>query len=63
MKSSPLPDVDGVFVTLFAGVIGLAMWAAVLSKNSNTPGVIGSLGQAVTTMIKAAVSPVTGGGK
>lgn len=44
-----------------AAVIGLAMLAVFLSKNSNTPKVIESSATGLSDVIKAAVSPITAG--
>jgi hypothetical protein len=44
-----------------ASIIGLAMVAVILSKNSNTQGVLSSAGSSFSGIIGAAVSPVTGG--
>lgn len=48
-------------VTIASAIVGVAILAVIVSKNSNTSGVISSAGQALSTDIGAAVSPVTGG--
>ena len=47
-------------VTVFAGLIGLAMVAVLVSNKANTGNVIGALGGAFSNAVSAAVSPVTG---
>lgn len=49
-------------VTIFVGLTGVAILAVLVSKNSNTTGVIGSLFGGYAQAVGAAVSPVTGGG-
>lgn len=49
-----------VVVSVIAGVIGLALVAVVVSKSANTSSVISSGGSALSSIISAAVSPVTG---
>lgn len=43
-------------------VVGLAVIATIVGKNSNTSNVITSAGSALARNITAAVAPVTGGG-
>jgi hypothetical protein len=45
---------------IFTAIIGLAMLAVLLSRNSNTPAVIGAAFGGLATSIGAAVSPITG---
>ena len=45
-------------ITVAVALIGLATLAVVLSKNSNTSGVLTSAGSALSTGITAAVSPI-----
>lgn len=52
----------GQLVVVLTGIIGVAMLAVLVSKNSNTSGVINSGGNALTNFLATAVSPVTGGG-
>jgi hypothetical protein len=42
-------------------IVGLAIVAVLVSNSANTSGVITSAGNALSTGIKAAVSPVTSG--
>lgn len=51
-----------IVTTFFSGVLFLALVAVVLSEKAQTVGVLGQVGTTVTDIIKAAVSPVTGGG-
>ncbi len=48
--------------TVATAIIGVAIIAVLVSKNANTSGVLTSAGNALSTSIGAAVSPVTGGG-
>lgn len=48
-------------VTIATAIVGVAILAVIVSKNANTAGVIQAGGQALSTDIGAAVSPVTGG--
>jgi hypothetical protein len=45
---------------LAASVIGLAVLAVILSTRSNTAGVIGAAGNALSAVIGAAASPISG---
>lgn len=47
-------------VTVAAGVIGLAIIAVLVSKNAQTPQVIGATGSAFSNVLSAATGPVTG---
>lgn len=51
----------GVLAAIIAGVIGLAIIAVILSKNSNTQNVIQAGGSGLASIINAAVSPITSG--
>lgn len=48
-----------VIVAVVSGVIGLAILSVILGKNSNTAGVLTSGGSALSSVIQAAVSPVS----
>lgn len=48
-------------VTIAVAIIGVAIVAVIVSKNAQTPQVLQAAGQALSTGIGAAVSPVTGG--
>jgi len=49
-------------VTIVTAIVGVAILAVIVSKNSNTAGVITSAGKALAQDLNAAVSPVTGSG-
>lgn len=49
-------------VSVIIAIIGVAIVAVIVSKQSNTASVIGAGGNALASVLKAAVSPVTGGG-
>lgn len=52
----------GEQVTVIAvAIIGVAILAVLVSKNSNTSGVIGALGNAFSRSLGAALTPVTSG--
>jgi hypothetical protein len=57
-----LPNVGPSFLAIVGGVLTLAMIAVAVSKNAQTPAVFTGAGQALSSVIAAAVSPVTGGG-
>lgn len=52
----------GQIVTVFTAIIGVALLAVLVSKNSQTPAVISSAFGGLGTALKAATGPVTGGG-
>lgn len=54
-------NIGPTLVTIIAGVIGLAIVAVIVSKNAQTPTVLTSGGTALSSIIGAAVSPVSGG--
>lgn len=49
-------------VGVIIAVIGVAIVAVIVSKQSDTANVLGAGGNALASVLKAAVSPVTGGG-
>jgi hypothetical protein len=49
-------------VTIATAIVGLAIFAVLVSKNAQTPQVITSAGNALGSDITAAVSPVSGSG-
>jgi hypothetical protein len=49
-------------VTIASAIVGVAILAVLVSKQSNTTGVIGAATQGFAADLSAAVSPVTGGG-
>lgn len=48
-------------VTVGTAIIGVAILAVLVSKNSNTTGVLTSAGSAFSGALGTALSPVTGG--
>lgn len=51
----------GQVVTVFTAIVGVAMVAVLVSKRSQTPDVINSIGKAFATSLNAATGPVSGG--
>lgn len=47
-------------VAVMTAIVGVAILAVLVSRNSNTAGVIQSAGGAFAQMLSTAVSPVTG---
>ncbi len=48
------------FVTIGTAIVGVAILAVIVSRNSQTPEVLSAAGSAFSNAIGAAVSPVTG---
>lgn len=48
-------------VSIVTAIVGVAFLAVLVSRNSNTAGVIKSGGDALSQFLNVAVSPVTGG--
>ena len=46
-------------ITIIGGLVGLAVVAVIVSKNAQTPAVLTGAGQALSSVIAAAVSPVS----
>lgn len=55
-------DAISAMLAIVGGVIGLAIVSVLVSKNAQTPQVLGAGGSALANVITAAVSPVTGTG-
>lgn len=53
-------DAVSAILAIVGGVIGLATVAVILSPKAQTPAVLNSTGSALSNVITAAVSPVTG---
>jgi hypothetical protein len=49
-------------VTVAVAIVGVATLAVLVSRNSNTAGVIQAAGSAFSNALSVAVSPITGGG-
>lgn len=47
-------------VTILTAIVGVAILAVIVSRNSNTAGVLSSAGSAFGNVLSVAVSPVTG---
>lgn len=47
---------------LVSAIIGVAILSVLVSRNSNTTGVIGAASQGFSSMLSAAEGPITGGG-
>lgn len=54
-------DFWGTLSVVALAVVGVATAAVIVSKNSNTSGVISATGSAFSSALAVAVSPVTGG--
>lgn len=55
-------DIIRSITTIAVAIIGVATLSVIVSKNAQTPQVIGAAGQSFAASLAAAVSPVTGGG-
>lgn len=53
-------NVGPLAVSVIFGIIGLALAAVLVSQKANTSSVISGAGSALSSVISAAVSPVTG---
>jgi hypothetical protein len=51
----------GSTVAILTAIIGVAIIAALISKNAQTPQVLQAGGNAFSSILKAALSPITGG--
>lgn len=52
----------GQLVTVLTAIVGVAIVAVLVSKNSQTPTVIKEFGNAFSGSLRAATGPVMGGG-
>lgn len=55
-----MDKIGPAIITIVAGVIGLAIVAVIVSQKAQTSTVISSSGSALSSIINAAVSPVSG---
>jgi hypothetical protein len=62
MSDSPEIPGTGAIMAIFAGFVGLAMVAILISQKANTAKVIQSIASGASSVIGAATAPVTGGG-
>lgn len=51
----------GAIVAILTGVVGITILAVIVSNQSNTANVLTAGGNALSSVLKAAVSPVSGG--
>lgn len=51
----------GQIVTVLTAIVGVAILAVLVSRNSQTPQVISAVGDSFSDMLRAATSPVSGG--
>ena len=54
-------DFERLISALLTAIVGVAIVAVIVSKNSQTSSVLTSAGNAFSGILKVAVSPVTGG--
>jgi hypothetical protein len=52
-------DITDAIVSVAVAIIGLAMLAVIVGRNAQTSSVIKSMGDAFSSALKTAVSPVT----
>ena len=57
-----MTDIGPVFITVLGGIVGLAIVAVLVAQKAQTPAVITGVGQALSSVIGAAVSPVSSSG-
>ena len=57
-----MSNISGTIVAVISGIIGLAIVAVIVSQRAQTPQVIQSTGSALSSIIGAAVAPITSGG-
>lgn len=55
-------NVIGAFTSVATAIVGLAILAVLVSRNSNTVGVTNSIGNVFTSSLRTAVSPITSSG-
>ena len=55
-----MPNISGGLLAFLSLAFGLAIVAVIVSQRAQTPTVISSAGTALSSVIAAAVSPVTG---
>jgi len=47
-------------ITIMVAIIGLATLSVIISKNSNTSGLIKNIGNTFNSLLKVTVSPISG---
>jgi len=55
-------QITEAIVTIGTAIVGVAILAVLVSRNSQTPNVLNAMGRAFATSLGAATAPVTGGG-
>jgi len=55
-------NIGPTFIAVLGGIFGLAIVAVLVSKKAQTPAVIQGAGTALSSIIGAAVAPVTSSG-
>jgi hypothetical protein len=55
-------NIGPTFIAVVSGIIGLAIIAVLVAQKAQTSTVVQGVGTALSSIIGAAVSPVTGGG-
>lgn len=58
-----MKDLSGALLAVFAGILTLAMVSVIISKSSDTPGVIQAGATALAKVIQSAVTPVAAAAK
>lgn len=53
-------QIVGSVVTVIVAIIGVAIIAALVSKNANTSGVLSAGGSAFSGILKSALAPISG---
>ena len=62
MAAAAEHDFWGTLSVVALSIVGVASLAVLVSRNSNTTGVIQSTGSAFSNALGVALSPITGGG-
>jgi len=57
-----MSNITESIVTILTAVIGVAILSVLVSRNSNTAGVLEAAGDSFGSVLGVAVSPITGGG-
>ena len=62
MAAENTGDIWGMVTAIGIAIVGVATLAVIVSKNSNTTGVISASGSAFSQSLATALSPIVGGG-
>jgi hypothetical protein len=57
-----LDNIGPTLITVVGGIVGLAIVAVIVSKKAQTPDVVKAGGSALSSIIAAAVAPVSNSG-